>query len=43
MFDLKDAIIRKQIPENENPNKLVDIVQKILDFNIQQKDKELNY
>ena len=31
----------KKIPENENPNKLVDIIGKILDFNKQQKGKGL--
>ena len=28
----------KKIPENKNPNKLVNIVEKILNFNKQQKD-----
>ena len=39
MIDLRNAIIRKKIPENENPNKIVKIVKKILEFNKQQKDK----
>ena len=39
MIDLRNAIIRKDIPENENPNKIVHIVEKILDFNKQQKGK----
>ena len=30
--DLRNAI-KKEIAENENPNKIVDIVQTILDFN----------
>ena len=34
---LRNAIIKKEIPENENPNKIADIVEKILDFNKQQK------
>ena len=37
--NLRNAIIRKEIPENENPNKIVDIVKKIFDFNKQQKSK----
>ena len=41
MIDIRNAIIRKQIPENENPNKIVDIVVTNLDFNKQPKDKEI--
>ena len=41
MIDIGNAIIRKQIPENENPNKIVDIVVTTLDFNKQPKDKEI--
>ena len=41
MIDIRNAIIRKQIPENENPNKTVDIVVTTLDFNKQPKDKEI--
>ena len=37
LIDLRSAIIRKEIPESENPNKIVDIVEKNLDFNEQQK------
>ena len=33
--------IEKKIPKNENPNKIVDIIEKILDFNKQQKSKGL--
>ena len=40
MIDLRNAIIIGAIPENGNPNKIVDIVEKILDFNKQQKGKE---
>ena len=40
LIDIRNAIIRKDIPENENPNKIIDIVEKILDFNKQQKGKE---
>ena len=39
MIDLKNGIIRKEIPENENPNKIVDIVEKIFVFDKQQKGK----
>ena len=39
LIDLRNTIIRKEIPEDENPNKIADIVEKILDFNKQQKDK----
>ena len=41
MIDLRNAIIRKEIPLNENPNKIVDIADKILDVNKQQKGKGL--
>ena len=41
MIGIRHAIIRKQIPENENPNKIVDIVVTTLDFNKQPKDKEI--
>ena len=30
LIDLRSIIIRKEIPENKNPNKLVDIAEKIL-------------
>ena len=39
MIDLRNAIIEKEIPENENTNKIVDFVVKIIDFNKQQKGK----
>ena len=39
LIDLRNAIARKEILENENPNKIVDIVEKILDFSKQQKGK----
>ena len=39
MNDLINATIRKEIPENENPKKVVNIVEKIFDFNKQQKAK----
>ena len=37
MIDSLNAINKKRIPENENPNKIVDIVEKILGFNKQHK------
>ena len=39
MIDLRNATIRKETPENENPNKIVDIVGKIFDFNKQMLQK----
>ena len=39
MITLRNSINSKEIPENENPKKIVNIVEKILDFNKQQKDK----
>ena len=41
LIDLRNAIIVGAIPKNENPNKIVDIVEKILDINKQQKGKGL--
>ena len=38
---LRNDINRKEIPENENLNKVVTIVGKILDFNKQQKIQRL--
>ena len=37
--DLRKVVIRKEILENENPKKIIDIVEKIGDFNKQQKGK----
>ena len=39
LIELKKDINTKQFPKNENPNKIVDIVEKILNFNKQQKSK----
>ena len=36
---MRNAINRKEIPDNENSNKIVDVVKKIVDFNKQQKSK----
>ena len=41
MVNLRNSINSKEIPENENPKKIVNIVEKFLDFNKQQKFKEL--
>ena len=44
LIDLRNSIDGEKIPQNENPKKVVDIVEKILlDFNKQQKVKELKY
>ena len=39
-MNLKKILIEK-IPKNKNPNKIVNIVEKILEFNKQQKGKGL--
>ena len=39
LIDLRNNIKRKEIPENENPKRVADIVETILDFNKQQKGK----
>ena len=41
MIDLRNPIIIGAIPENENPNKIVNIVEKPLDVNKKQKGKRL--
>ena len=41
MIDLRNDINRKEIPKNKNPKKVADIVEKILNFNKQQKGKGL--
>ena len=40
---LRNRAIRKEVPENENPNKIISIVaiENFLNFNNQQKDKGL--
>ena len=38
-IDLRNNINRKEVPENGNPEKIDNIVEKILDFNKQQKGK----
>ena len=39
LIDLRNIINRREIPENQNSNKIVHIVEKILEFNKQQKGK----
>ena len=39
LIDLRNSFIKKEISENEKPNKKVEIAEKILDFNKQQKSK----
>ena len=39
LIDLRNDINRREIPENENPKIVIEIVEKILDFNKQQKGK----
>ena len=41
MIYLRNAIIIKEILENENPNKMANFVKKILNFNKQRKGKGL--
>ena len=40
---LENAVNKKEIPGNENPNKIIDIVEKVLEFNKEQKEKSLKY
>ena len=35
LIDLRNRIKKKEVPENENPNEAIDIVEKVLDFNKQ--------
>ena len=39
LTDLKNDVNKKEIPENENPDRVIYIFEKIADFNIQQKSK----
>ena len=41
LINLRNSINSDEIPENENLKKVVNIVEKILDFNKQQKSKGL--
>ena len=39
--ELKNSIIKKEVPENENSSKIINIAKRILEFNQQQEGKEL--
>ena len=39
-IDLRNSIISQEIFANKNPNEIIDIVEKILAFNKQEKGKE---
>ena len=41
MSELRNAITKKKVPENENLDQVIVIVEKILNFNRQQTSKEL--
>ena len=41
MIELRNSINSKEVPENENPKKVFNIVEKIIDFNKTQKGKGL--
>ena len=41
LINLRNAVNRKEIPKNENPDKVLDIVEEILKVNKQQKGKRL--
>ena len=40
---LRSSIIKKEIPVNGNPNKIIDIVEKILEVNSNKKEQDLKY
>ena len=42
LIQLRNAVNRKQIPHNENSDKVIYIVDKVLNFNNQQKGKRFN-
>ena len=39
--ELRNAVIRKEIPENENPKNIIHIIEKVLEFNNRQKGNGL--
>ena len=41
MNELRNTAIKKEIPKNENSDKIIIIIEKIVDFNRQQKGKVL--
>ena len=40
--ELKNAVNKKEIPENENPNKIIGIVEKILEFKLKDFFNNIN-
>ena len=40
--ELKNVVNKKEIPENENPNKIIDIVEKILEFKLKDFFNNIN-
>ena len=42
MIELRHSINSKEIPENENPKNVVNVVEKIIIFNKKQKGKRIN-
>ena len=41
MIDSRNSVGSKETPENENPNNIIDIVEKLFDFNKPQNNKRL--
>ena len=41
LIDLGNGVIKKEIPENENPDEVINIVEIIIDFNKLQNGKVL--
>ena len=41
MINLRNGVNKEKIPENENPDKVMDIVQEILNFNKQQEGSRI--
>ena len=41
LIDIRNSVNNKEIPKNENPNKITDVAEKIFNFNKQQKDRGL--
>ena len=43
LVDLRNSINSEEIPENENPNKIIDIVEKVLDLINNKKAEDSKY
>ena len=41
--ELRNSIVKKEIPENENLNKIIDIVEKSLSLTTNKKEQDLKY